>query len=252
MGLEVWGVKLKMEDSKLDTKRSMPQPPNPKPQAPGPSAIYIPGMAGEKWMDRRFLAGLMKAGVRTQTLHWTRFRLPLRNLRDRRQHEQAATRLLAMVRALRRERPDEPIALIGHSTGCLIVLEALERREEPVEAAVLMAAAVSSGYDLRPALRSVNRLIHISSRLDTVFLGIGTMLFGTADGHHSASAGFLGFRGPGRDDPRFIQHVFRIGWLMHLHHGGHIGCLQPRFARRVIAPLLSECETRSPDSPSRT
>ena len=219
----------------------MPQPSSPRPQASSPSAIYIPGMAGEKWLDRRFLAGLAEAGVRVRTLHWTQSWLPVLNLRDRRMHREAGTRLLAMVRAVREEHPGEPLALIGHSTGCLIVLETLERmneNEEPIDAAVLMAPAVRCDYDLRPALRSTRKLIHFSSRLDTVFLGIGTTLFGTADGRHGPSAGFLGFRGPGADDPRFAQHVYQIGWLRHLHHGGHIGCLQPRFARCIIAPML--------------
>lgn len=218
-----------------------------------PTVIYTCGMSGIRCFDRRFVDELRRRGLTVRAEDWTAYRWPLRNLRDREQHRRAVDQLLETIRTARNDQPNVPVALIGHSTGCLIVLEALERLPKPIDTALLLAAAVRPDYDLTPALSKCERLIHIGSRVDLWFCGIGTTACGTADGRHRPAAACVGFQGPGRDDPRFSQHMFRLPWWLHGHYGGHIGSLSRRFVRRRIVPLLHpEPERHATTRPPRT
>ena len=69
--------------------------------------------------------------------------------------------------------------------------------EEAVERVVLLAPALSPGYDLTAALRAVRREIVVFwSPLDLIVLGAGTRLFGTIDRVKTIGAGLVGFRVP--------------------------------------------------------
>ena len=62
---------------------------------------------------------------------------------------------------------------------------------------MLLAPALSPGYDLTAALRAVRREIVVFwSPLDLIVLGAGTRLFGTIDRVKTVGAGLVGFRVP--------------------------------------------------------
>lgn len=208
--------------------------------APPITVIYTAGMCGEKGFDRFCISGLRKAGLRVLSHHWACHNFPIFNLRDRRQHERAAASLAGMVREVRRESAVEHVVLIGHSTGAVVVLDALQHVKEPVGQAVLLAAAVSPHYDLRRSLEPVSRLLNLYSPLDLFMLLAGTSLFGTADGRHRPAAGCVGFHGTGADDPRLVQRRYSPRWARCGNFGGHIGCLHGQFAQRVLAPIITE------------
>src|SRR5690606_38493915 len=97
----------------------------------------------------------------------------------------------------RREHPDTPVWLIGHSGGGAMSILTLERlaREHAIDGAILLGAALSPKYDLSSALdRTTRGIWNFSSWGDLFFLVAGTLLFGTLDGQHSISAGASGFR----------------------------------------------------------
>ena len=203
--------------------------------------IYTAGMSDVRWFDRRFVKTLRGAGMRVLVNRWCRSWWPLKNLRDRSQHEDAGRELGEMVARLREESSKGDgigeIVLAGHSTGCLITLEMLERLGEPIDRALLLAAAVRPDYDLRGALDGARRVDHFWSYLDPA-CSWGTAVAGTADGAYRWAAGATGFSGPGSDDGRFVQHRFEKGWAMHGHIGGHTTCLHPRFVMNVVLPVL--------------
>ena len=62
-----------------------------------PHIIYIPGMCGMIWLDRRFVRALRAADLNVTVHDWTRFLIPLRNLRNSRQHDRAADELAALI-----------------------------------------------------------------------------------------------------------------------------------------------------------
>ena len=153
----------------------------------------------------------------------------------------------------RERNPSKPVFLVGKSGGTWIVVQALEGLPVgSVEAVVLLAPAMSPGYDLSRALRAVSREIVVFwSPLDVVVLGAGTWLFKTTDRVRSFSAGMVGFRWPeGLDDAgRLLYEKLRqVRWRPEMastgYLGGHVGPDSPAFLRRYVVPLLT-CPERS-------
>ena len=220
-----------------------------------PMVIYTAGMSGVRSFDRRFVSVLREAGLRVLVNRWCRSWWPLKNLRDRGQHAEAVNRLESMIARLREgggqfaaatgdagdggKCGGEPVRIVlaGHSTGCLITLELLERLSEPVDLALLLAAAVRPDYDLSRALAGARRVEHFWSPLDPA-CSLGTPIAGTADGAYRRAAGAVGFSGPGSDDPRFRQHRYDPAWARHGHIGGHTTCFTRPFVRNVLTPLI--------------
>ena len=159
-------------------------------------------------------------------------------------HKAQAEALAAEVRAWKTERPGSPVYLVGKSGGTGIVVRALEHlAPDTIEAAVLLAPAISPGYDLSKALKAVRReMIVFWSPYDVVILGIGTRIFGTIDRVRSVSAGLVGFRaGPGQlgklRQIRWRPKMIKSGYL-----GGHIGPDNPAFLRDYVLPLLTNVD----------
>jgi len=206
---------------------------------------HVPGMQGDAPGDRWLVAGLQEAGFADTTLFdWTGYRWPLNNLRDRKQHREGGRRLAERIADLHRRDPSTKHVLIGHSTGAMVILEALDQLGTAiVDQAWLLNAAVSRRYDLRPALAGTRRLISIYSPFDWVVLNLGTRVFGTADGKREASAGFAPFIGAGCDDGRVEQIAWDRRWVRTGHYGGHLGPITPitrLFVRDVLAPMIVE------------
>ncbi len=170
------------------------------------------------------------------------------DLTDAANHRRGSDRVVAEVLAWRDRHPSVPVYLVGKSGGAWIVVRALEALPAgSVEAAVLLAPAVSPGYDLAPALRAVRReVVSFWSPLDLIVLGLGTGIFGTMDGVRSASAGLRGFREPSPPpDPaatpapaRLRQVRWRPRMALKGYLGGHVGPDSPAFLEAYVLPLF--------------
>jgi pimeloyl-ACP methyl ester carboxylesterase len=155
-------------------------------------------------------------------------------------------RLAERVTAFRSACPGAAIYLVGHSAGCMVALAAVEELPPgTVDRVVLLAPSLSAAYDLRPALRGVRGGIDVfCSRRDWLYLGLGTIVVGTADRRWSAASGRVGFRppeGPNEDLTPYAklhQHPWNEcqGWTG--NQGGHYGGYQPAFLRAYVLPLL--------------
>ncbi len=118
-----------------------------------------------------------------------------------------------------------------------------------LERIVLLAPAVSTKHDLRPALRSTCRGIDVfTSSRDWVCLGLGTSLAGTTDRCWKASAaGKKGFQPivTCAEDEALYAKLREYPWNPSLtctgHKGGHYGGYQPGFLRAFVLPLLDPC-----------
>ena len=169
------------------------------------------------------------------------------DLTDVANHRAFSTAVVADVLAWRGRWPGVPVFLVGKSGGAGIVARALEGLPPgSVEAAVLLAPALSPGYDLAPALRAIRReMVVFWSPLDLVILGAGTWLFGTIDRVRSPGAGMTGFRPPsGLDDDGLAQYgkLRQVRWRPAMarsgYFGGHVGPDSPAFLRKYVVPLL--------------
>lgn len=176
---------------------------------------------------------------------WGRWHADLSNVANQR----AGARAVAeRVLAWRAAHPDRPAFLVGKSGGTGIIVMALEELPEgSVEAAFLLASALSPAYDLTRALRAVGReMVAFWSPLDVIILGAGTWLFGTMDRVHTVGAGLVGFRPPAGLDAAgldlYRRKLRQVRWSREMmitgNLGGHAGTDHPAFLRRYVVPLL--------------
>jgi hypothetical protein len=161
-----------------------------------------------------------------------------------------AALLADTVRRFRDRQPDNPVFLIAKSGGSGVVIKALEQlAEKSVERAILLAPALSPGYDLTAALHAVRReMVVFWSPLDLIISGAGTRVFGTADRVRTVSAGLVGFRIPPvstvSDHPLDRQYakLRQIRWTPRMaatgYLGGHVGPDSPVFLKKYVVPLL--------------
>ncbi len=147
--------------------------------------------------------------------------------------------------------PGRPVHIVANSGGAGPAIFAIEMLppERKIESLVLLGGAVSDGYDLRKALERTRRgILNCHSDRDGGVLGLGTLVFGSADRRHSWSCGFKGFRLPShlRTDSAAkaaYLRLFQIAWHPNMadecdHFGSHDFAAAPAFVRRYVAPWL--------------
>lgn len=210
--------------------------------------LILPGIEGRSFLNLAILQGLLDAEIpyALEIVDWTTGNklLALYHLRSRRRNQQRARELAERIAAYRREFPDRPVWIVGHSGGGAMALftAAALPDEVRVTGLILLAAAVSPGFDLTTAQAKVERGIwSYWSYLDCLFVGLGTTLFGTVDGRHGPSAGMIGFRLNARaESPRVEQIPYRPGFIRQFNLGGHFGCVHRVFIAEAVAPIVRE------------
>lgn len=211
--------------------------------------LVLPGIDGLSWCTRGVVRGLAEAGVpyALEIHDWTFGILwALRNLRDSRRHQAHAEILADKIVSYQAEHPGCPVYMMGHSAGGAMTMLTLEKLppESRIEAGILLAPALSPSFDCRPALAHTTRGVwNFHAWGDVGFLGALTTIFGTVDGRHIPSAGLVGFREPGGpvdSGPKLHQIPYQFSMLKQHNLAGHFGCVNYRFARDWVAPLLGE------------
>jgi len=214
--------------------------------------ICLDGVGGYDWLPRLLRRGLFQGGVGAAMViyHWSVGPLGMwvSDLVLRQRNRRSARDVAETIAAYREWMPGRPVTLIGHSGGGGMAAWVLEAMDEgcQVDRALLLAPALSPGYNLAPALQAVRERMYVFySWFDIPLLGLGTLVFGTLDGRHAPSAGMVGFRMPANLDAagrEAYSKVTQIRWRPRMirdgHFGDHSGCTNTRFARRVLAPLV--------------
>jgi pimeloyl-ACP methyl ester carboxylesterase len=162
--------------------------------------------------------------------------------------------LAAEVLQYRATHPGGRICLVGHSAGAAVVLAAAEALPPgAVDRIVLLAPAVSPGYDLRPALVCSREGIDcFHSHRDSVSRLLAVV--GTADGSWVCSAGRGGFRTTPHTaaDALLYQGLRQHAWHREAgdpgDNGGHFCWTRDAFLRASVLPLLlgSHCAPPQP------
>jgi pimeloyl-ACP methyl ester carboxylesterase len=158
-------------------------------------------------------------------------------------HDYTERQLADQIVAWRKIHPHSRIILIAHSAGAGVVVGALSRLSGPIEVGpvILLAPALSPGFDLRPALKHAD-IIHVFyNSNDEFWQGWGPTIFGTYDGAHTDGAGRLGFSlatlSP-EEKARVFQHPYQSTWNSLGNHGGHFDWMAEPFVGVVLKPLI--------------
>ncbi len=170
----------------------------------------------------------------------------LKDLQDARHLHKKATELAGLIREAAAE-PERPIHVIAKSGGAGLALAAAEMLPpNTLSRLILLSAAVSPEYDLRPALRATKgQIVSFYSPYDQFILNFGTRQFGTVDRVYGPSAGLCGFDVPGAlapEDQALYRRLVQVQWsprmLWQGNAGGHTGSTWPCFLQFEVAPWL--------------
>ncbi len=217
--------------------------------------LVLTGIEGAHPGHACFVAGLKSGGVPSEieVIDWTTGvpALMLVHLRGAGRNQQQADRIAEKIVRYQDKYPGRPVDIIGHSGGGGIALLTIESLPDNrlVDSIILLAAAVSPDFDLRPVLPKVKRGIWNYTSLvgDAPLLVAGTTAFGTIDGCHMPSAGARGFRLPvdathsERDmyASKLFERPYRLQMAFSGNFSDHFGGLNPLFAKNELALLLS-------------
>jgi pimeloyl-ACP methyl ester carboxylesterase len=210
--------------------------------------IELPGMGGITGFDKNFVCGLQQGGVADQTdIHdWTGSHKWTAAVRAWDDNRAAAKKVAEKITAKYREDPSTPIVLAAWSAGAAVTIWALEDLPDDVmvQSVLLIEPAVNPNHDLTCALRHVRgHMFAVETWSDIVVLGIGTTIFGTADGGaNTPAAGLVGFNKPKRRDAEQYKKLIELPWeLEYANYGdifGHVMPMSESLARDVLAPML--------------
>lgn len=185
----------------------------------------------------------MGLGLRLQNVPWCRHNAVFEDLIDNQAQLNAATRIACTVTAIRKDCPNVPIFLIGQSAGARIVLAASEMMPpKSVDRVIVLAPAVTCGYDLTNAMRgSRGGIYNLYSSEDGV-LASAEEYSKLADGLVGPAAGRVGFRPPSADPKevaQFHQNVRQLRWTEEFAgSGGHFAWALRHNLKRVVVPLF--------------
>lgn len=211
--------------------------------------IVLGGVEGPSFFSAQMVRGVLASGYRGAVMRvdWNdgiQFVRSVTNLMNTTHHDRWARRVVDIVTAYQTEHPCAPVSIIAQSGGCWIAIRTLELAPNTtrISTVVLHAAAISPDYDLRPALANLTHaLISVEAFGDFAILGLGTLLFGTADRRHRLAAGLVGFRHP---PSKVIPMRWRPSWLRYGHFGNHTSSASFALIRDIIAPALLTKRTR--------
>ncbi len=161
------------------------------------------------------------------------------DLRSESNHRDQGKALAAAVLAHRSACPGTPVFVVTHSAGAAVALAAAEGLPPgSIDRIVMLAPAVSPGYDVRPALRASRQGLDVFySPTDLVSRGLA--ISGCADGWHVFSAGANGFTpSEGESCPDLRQHSYSWEMTRTGHLGGHYGWTKIGCLREYVVPLL--------------
>jgi hypothetical protein len=214
-----------------------------------PFVLHLPGVSGESIIDHDLRDGLRKAGFdgEIHIYDWTCHDPGIPALHNRQRNEDQAAVVAGHIEKQFRARPDVPIYLTSHSGGAGPAVWALEKlpSDVSVKSLVMIAPALSPGYDLSKALSHVTGKAYcFYSPDDDMVLGTGTKLFGTIDGVKTDAAGRIGFTRPDTADAKqyakLVAKPYESAWARFGNIGGHVGCMTTPFVQAVVGPAMLE------------
>ncbi len=209
--------------------------------------LVLPGIEGRSYLNEAICKGLNNGGVNwaIELSDWTSNWGVLYNLRAEERNRRQARKIAKRIERYMVAFPDRPVMLVGQSGGGAMAVWAAEALKpgQKIDGLVLINPSLSPQYLLLEALAHTDKGIVLQySPKDWMLLGVGTTVYGTMDGEHGSSAGFVGFEIP-TDRPKLYKKLYQIGWTSNMaqagHSGGHLSSGAAKFVARYVAPLIT-------------
>lgn len=223
----------------------------PAPEVEPGLVIIVEGIGGIDIIGKSANASFKQVGLPHEVHHfnWThgtgQF---LRDLQDTQHILKKADELATFIKDYRAKHPNRPIYIIAKSGGTGLTLYALANLPAGIlERVILLSAAVSPTFDLRPALRATRReVVSFHSKNDRMILGWGTSQFGTIDRYYGQSAGLTGFTVPERlsqEDRALYVRLIQVPFTTRMlregsSNGSHTSTSMPGFLTSEVVPWL--------------
>lgn len=206
--------------------------------------LILPGIEGRSFLNISLMQGLLDGDVPygMEIVDWTtgnKF-LAVYHLRSWKRNLRQAAQLAERITRYQQDYPGRPVWIIGHSGGTGITMLTLAALPDGtrITGVVLLASALSRGFDLTPGYEKTERGVwSYHSWNDWFFVGLGTTLFGTMDGWHMPGAGLIGFRTPSEPRP-LVQIGYHPRMIRQFNLGGHFGCVHRVWVEEHLAPIL--------------
>lgn len=231
-------------------------PPADAGRAGVPGTVFVADGAGDFQFTSRSIRNVAQAdGYPLQVVTYSWSHGYLRVIADQVGYEHArceGKRLATEVLEFHARHPGTPVYLLGHSAGSAVILAALENLPPGVvDRAVLLSPSLSTCYDVRPALASVEGGLYVfHSPYDTWYLGVVTGVVGNSDRRWGSSSGRYGFHVPDCDPAGVYARLHQRSWQpsdVELgNRGGHYGNYQREFLRVHVLPLLEPVPLPTP------
>ncbi len=202
--------------------------------------VYGLREAGYKGQVSAFLWSLTMSPVADQVLK------PLSGL--------GAARLAGCIDDYLRRHPGREVNIIGLSAGAGVALRAVEHMTPPhkINNMVLLAASVSSQYDVKPVLKNMRGKIYIYYSQNDAMLAGPVRVFGAFGGKlGDEPAGLCGLHAVGSRD-RVVNIAWRPRFERYGWYGSHTSCTSEAFVRHVLSAHIITESTRGPALASAT
>jgi pimeloyl-ACP methyl ester carboxylesterase len=222
-----------------------------------PLVFIVNGEAGSTHLTDSVLLlnGESRLGLRIQAVTWATHLSHSEDVVDQQAQLKAAARIACTVQALRKDAPNLPIFLVGHSGGAHVVLRAAEMLpEKSIDRIIVVAPAVSCTYDLTRALKTSRGGIDNFYSEDDSLLDHMAESVGTADGMKCRPAGVTGFRlaSSDRNDCEAYRNIRQHRWTIdYSGGGGHYTWTRYHNVKKTIMPMFS-APTMIYDGPAPT
>lgn len=217
--------------------------------------VILPGIEGTSANNVAIRAGLRQADIpaATEIYDWTRFGRGAAMAFDQSAARRKAHEIATHIDTYRRAHAGRPVVVIGQSGGgamAVFVAESIsqgvrQQTSRPLDGVILLAPALSPGYDLTVAIAGCGgRMVSCYAQTD-VMLRTLTTLGRNFDGVPGPTAGQSGFvlppGSPGDRRAAFDQ-LRQIAWdnsmLRQGNYGGHLGWSSPAWVAHQLGPIV--------------
>jgi pimeloyl-ACP methyl ester carboxylesterase len=227
----------------------------PQPAAEQHCIVFVADGAGNFCQASKSIGAAihnLKVPIDLETFPWSHgTNRVLADQFDEKYARRLGERLAKLVLDTRRVYPTHCICLLGHSAGCLVVLNAADQLPPgTVQRLILLNPSCHDDFDLRPALKAACDGIDVHcSTGDQCYLGKVLGFFQRFFGKPGNAAGIAGFN-PVSDNPEdkiLYTRLHNFPWNPDLqattgNDGGHFGGYQEGYLRQFVLPRVLSCE----------